>query len=91
MEQAEVVASLIYSVEDIVNDETYVEREDVITVDDDQLGPVRMQAVLPKMAKHGGRVWRTGPVLGEDNDLVYKKYIGMSDEELDRLRAQDVI
>ena len=91
MEQAEVVASVIYDVADIVSDRTYIEREDVITVDDAELGPVRMQAVLPKLSNHGGRVWRTGPALGEDNELVYKKYLGMSDPEYDRLVEADVI
>ena len=91
MESAEVVASIIYSVEDIVNDKTYIEREDVITVDDPQLGPVRMQAVLPKFSNHGGAVWRTGPALGEDNDLVYREYLGMSEEEYTKLRDAGVI
>jgi formyl-CoA transferase len=91
MEAADVVASVIYDVEDIVNDKTYNERQDVITVDDDQLGPVRMQAVLPHFANHGGEVWRPGPALGADNELVYKQYLGMSDEDVDSLRADEVI
>lgn len=91
MEEAQVVASVIYTVEDIVNDKTYAERGDIITVDDEELGPVRMQAVLPHFSNHRGKVWRTGPALGEDNELVYKKYIGMSDGEYDALRAANVI
>ncbi|MDQ1397032.1 MAG: hypothetical protein QOG64_2291 [Acidimicrobiaceae bacterium] len=91
MEQAEVVASIIYSVEDIVNDKTYAERDDIITVKDDELGPIRMQAVLPHMANHGGEVWRTGPALGEDNDLVYKEYMGISDDEITSLKAAKII
>lgn len=91
MESAEVVASVIYDVEDIMNDQTYQEREDIIQVDDPELGPVRMQAVLPKLSNHGGKVWRTGPALGEDNELVYKKYIGMTDSEYDRLTDAEVI
>jgi crotonobetainyl-CoA:carnitine CoA-transferase CaiB-like acyl-CoA transferase len=91
MESASVVASIIYDVETIVNDKTYAEREDVITVEDEQLGPVRMQAVLPHFANHGGSVWRTGPALGEDNDHVYKTYLGMGDDELDKLRAAGVV
>lgn len=91
MEEAQVVASVIYTVEDIVNDRTYAERGDIITVEDEELGPVRMQAVLPHFANHAGKVWRTGPALGEDNELVYKKYLGMTDDEFDTLRATNVI
>jgi len=91
MEAAGVVASVIYDVEDIVNDKTYAERENIITVEDAQLGPVRMQAVLPHFARHRGSVWRAGPELGQDNDLVYKGYLGMTDEEYEGLRAREVI
>lgn len=91
MAEAEVVASLIYDVEDIVNDVTYIEREDVITIDDADLGPVRMQAVLPKLLNHPGSVWRTGPALGADNELVFKEYIGMGDDEYSKLTGGGVI
>jgi formyl-CoA transferase len=91
MAEAEVVASKIYTVEDILADQTYAERGDVITVDDEDFGTVRMQGVIPKVANYPGRVWRGGPGLGEDNELVYKKLMGMSDEEYDRLRSAGAI
>ena len=91
MREAEVVASVIYDVPAMFADRTFREREDIITVDDPDLGPVRMQAVLPKLAKHPGRVWRTGPALGEDNDLVYRDYLGLGDEEYRQLRADGII
>ncbi|HEY1281064.1 MAG TPA: CoA transferase, partial [Acidimicrobiales bacterium] len=79
MKACDVVASRIYSVVDILEDQTYRERDDIVTVDDPDLGPVRMQAVIPKLLNRPGRVWRTGPALGEDNDLVYKKYLGVTE------------
>jgi crotonobetainyl-CoA:carnitine CoA-transferase CaiB-like acyl-CoA transferase len=91
MEAAEVVASLIYDAADIVNDQTYAERDDVITVEDADLGPVRMQAVLPKLSNHPGAVWRTGPALGEDNELVLREYLGLSAEEHEALRASGAV
>ena len=50
-----------------------------------------MQAVVPKLHQRPGSVWRTGPSLGEDNDLVYGKWLGKSMDELDRLRSDGVI
>jgi crotonobetainyl-CoA:carnitine CoA-transferase CaiB-like acyl-CoA transferase len=91
MAEHEVVASRIYSAQDIVEDETYRERGDVIEIEDPDLGMVRMQAALPKLANHGGGVWRTGARLGEDNDYVYKGILGMSDSEIDRLKEAEVI
>jgi formyl-CoA transferase len=86
----EVVGSLIYDITDIIEDETYLEREDVITVDDDDFGPVRMQAVIPKLTQHPGEVWRTGPRLGQDNDLL-RTLLGLEDAELERLATNGTI
>jgi crotonobetainyl-CoA:carnitine CoA-transferase CaiB-like acyl-CoA transferase len=86
MADAEVVASRIFTAEDILADAVYREREDIVTVEDEDLGPVRMQAVVPRMERHGGNVWRTGPALGADNDLVYGDWLGLAAEELEELK-----
>jgi crotonobetainyl-CoA:carnitine CoA-transferase CaiB-like acyl-CoA transferase len=91
MHAHEIVAARVYSAADIVNDPTYAERNDVITVEDPNLGPVRMQAVIPKLLNHPGHVWRTGPALGEDNDLVYRTYLGLTDERYAQLRVNGTI
>lgn len=89
--EADVVASPIYSIADIMTDETYRYREDIITVDDPELGPVKMQGAIPKLRNHPGGVWRSGAALGTDNELVYKQWLGISNEEYDRLRNEQVI
>ena len=71
MKRLEVVASPIYDVEDILKDQTFRERENIITVDDPDLGKLRMQNVIPKLTNYTGSVWRSAPKLGEDNKLVY--------------------
>ncbi|HEX3899048.1 MAG TPA: CoA transferase [Mycobacteriales bacterium] len=82
MQECEVVASRVYDVADIVSDPTYIERQDVIILDDPDLGKVRMPAVLPKLKNYPGAVWRTGASLGQDNDLVFREYLGLSDDEI---------
>jgi crotonobetainyl-CoA:carnitine CoA-transferase CaiB-like acyl-CoA transferase len=91
MAELEVVASRIFDAADIAADPVYAEREDIVSVPDPDLGQVRMQAVIPKMHQRPGTVWRTGPRLGEDNDLVYGKWLGKPQDELDRLHAAGVI
>lgn len=91
MSDALVTASRIYDIRDILADQTYRERGDVITIDDEQLGPVKMQGVIPKLANHPGAVWRTGPGLGVDNERVFLDYLGMERSDYDRLIAEDVI
>lgn len=89
--QAEVVASRVFAADDIATDATYAERGDIVTVDDPELGPVRMQAVLPHFRQRPGHVWRTGPALGQDNHLVYNDWLGLDQEELARLEDNDVV
>ncbi|MEU1273865.1 CoA transferase [Streptomyces sp. NPDC005799] len=89
--RAEVVASRVFDAADIAADPVYAEREDIVTVDDPDLGPVRMQAVIPHFRRRPGRVWRTGPSLGQDNRLVYGQWLGFSENELADLEKSDVI
>jgi formyl-CoA transferase len=91
MRSAEVVSSPVFSVADIFEDQTYQEREDIVSIEDDELGTVRMQAVVPKLANHAGRVWRTGPSLGQDNDLVFTEYLGLGAEDYAGLKKRGVI
>jgi formyl-CoA transferase len=90
LEEAGVVASRVFTAADIVADPVYAERMDIISLEDPDLGEVRMQAVVPKMANYPGVVWRTGPELGSDNDLVLGEWLGLSVEERSALRQQGV-
>jgi len=91
MAAREVVASRIFTVADILADPVYAEREDVISVNDPQLGPLRMPGIVPKLHQHPGAVWRTGPELGADNELVYCDWLGLSGAEYTELQAAGVI
>jgi formyl-CoA transferase len=91
MAKRSVVGSRIYSAADIVADPVYTELKDVITIDDPEIGPVRMQGVVPRFHVNPGKVWRTGPGLGADNELVYGSYLGRTPEELEHLKAQGII
>ncbi|NGN42984.1 CoA transferase [Mesorhizobium sp. CGMCC 1.15528] len=87
MKEIGVVASPIYSMEDILEDETFRERESIIELEVPKLGKVRMQNVVPKLANHTGEVWRAAPELGMDTDLVYKEFLGKTDDEVAALRV----
>ncbi|PYE12456.1 formyl-CoA transferase [Williamsia limnetica] len=91
LQRAKVVASKIYDIEDIFADQTYRERDDIVTVTDADLGDVRMQGVIPHFAVNPGAVWRTGAALGEDNDLVFGEWLDLDDTEMARLHQAGVI
>ena len=87
MQKLDVVASSIFTVEDILADPTYAERENLVELDDPDLGRVRMQNVIPKLTNYAGSVWRTAPQLGEDNDLVYRDFLGKTEADIADLTA----
>lgn len=89
--EAEIVASRIFTVEDILADPTYAELGDVIRIEDEDLGTVRMQGVIPRMSAHPGGVWRTGAALGADNDDVLERWLKLPATSRDALRAAGVI
>jgi crotonobetainyl-CoA:carnitine CoA-transferase CaiB-like acyl-CoA transferase len=91
MEDAGVVGSMVFDVDDILADPVFAERGSIVTVPDRDLGEVRMQGVVPTFVGDPGTVWRTAPDLGEDNDLVYGEWIGADQGERDRLAADGVI
>lgn len=91
MRDLEVVASPIFTVADILNDKTFRERRNVLQIEDQDLGPVRMQGVIPQLKNHAGAVWRTAPALGEDTDHVLRDYLGMSATEIEQLRSAGTV
>ena len=91
MNALEVTASPIFSVADIMADPTYRELGQIISIDDPELGPVRMQGVVPRLHNHPGHVWRTGPRLGEDNHGVLSDLLGFSDDRIRELEVLGVV
>jgi formyl-CoA transferase len=90
-EQAEAAIAPVYDVSDIMADPQYRALETITTVLDPELGPVRMQNVMFRMSQTPGAIRFTGRDLGADNDAVFKGELGMSDEEMARLKAAGVI
>ncbi|HEX3511900.1 MAG TPA: CoA transferase [Solirubrobacteraceae bacterium] len=88
---AEVVASRIFTVRDIVEDPIYAELGDIISIADRDLGEVRMQGVIPRLSSHPGAVWRTGAALGEDNEDILVRWLQMDPTAIEALREANVI
>ncbi|HXQ23252.1 MAG TPA: CoA transferase [Candidatus Acidoferrales bacterium] len=88
---AQVPVTRAHSIADISADPHYAAREDIVTVDDPSIGPVRMQAVYPRLSATPGRIQRGAPKLGEHNQEVYGTVLGLSAAELVALQADGVI
>jgi formyl-CoA transferase len=80
----------VYDIADIFNDPHYQSRENIVQVDDAELGPIRMQNVFPKFSETPGSVRWPGPKKGQHNLEVYARY-GLSPGEIEELMGKGVI
>ncbi len=80
----------VYDVPAIFADEHIIDRGSFVTVDDPQLGPMRLVNVVPRLSDTPGRICHTGPQLGEHNAEIYGE-LGLDDAELQSLAAEAVI
>jgi crotonobetainyl-CoA:carnitine CoA-transferase CaiB-like acyl-CoA transferase len=91
MQATGAVFQRIYDAADIVADEQYRERGDLISVDDTVLGAMLMPGIVPKFPGFEHAVERAGPALGEHNGEFFGERLGLTAEELETLRRDGVI
>ncbi|HBA36140.1 MAG TPA: acyl-CoA transferase [Gammaproteobacteria bacterium] len=91
MEANEVASGPVLSVEDIFSDPHYQARGDIVTVEDDELGPVKMQNVLFGMSRTPGKVRYAGQKMGASNIEIYRDQLGYSEEKIAELKEKGVI
>lgn len=82
--------SPIYDIADIFRDPHIAAREGIVSVDDDELGPVRMQSVVPRFSETPGAVHHAGPSLGQHNEEVLGA-LGYSGAQRAGMRERGVI
>jgi crotonobetainyl-CoA:carnitine CoA-transferase CaiB-like acyl-CoA transferase len=79
------------SIEDIFDDPQFVARENLVTLDVPEIGPVVVPNVIPKLTATPGKILSLGPSLGNANDEIYRGLLGLGAAEMERLRATGVI
>jgi crotonobetainyl-CoA:carnitine CoA-transferase CaiB-like acyl-CoA transferase len=85
-EKAEAAVAPIYTAADVLADPQYAALGSVVTVDDDELGPIRFQNVPFRLSETPGRVRTAGPRLGEHTAEVLARH-GIDADRLAELRA----
>lgn len=86
-----VPVSLIYDIEDIFNDPHYQARHDIVEVPFKDMGTIKMPGVHPVFSETPGEVEWAGPALGEHNQEIYQGLLGMSNDEITKLKEEKVI
>ena len=83
--------SSVMSGDKLIDHPHILAREMVITVKDKELGPVRMQGIVPKLSRTPGHVECAGQPMGAANDAVYGDLLQMSADEIAALKGKRVI
>ena len=85
------VVGPVYDAPQIISDPHYQAREDIIDIDDPQLGKTKMLGVVPKFSVTPGSVEHAGPTIGEHNRLIYGTWLNLADTQLADLSDQGTI
>ena len=92
MQEAGVPAGKIFRAPEMLEDPHYKAREAIINMPTEEWPDLKMQNVFPKMSKTQGEVrWQGNPTLGAHNHEVYGGELGLSDDELARLKQGSII
>jgi crotonobetainyl-CoA:carnitine CoA-transferase CaiB-like acyl-CoA transferase len=81
----------IYDIRDVFADGHFQARDNLTEISDEELGPIRMQNVIPKLSRTPGAIAHAGPRLGEHTDTVLRELLSVPPEEIESLRADGVI
>ncbi len=79
------------TIADIFNDPQFEARGNLETLIDEALGPIVVPAPIPKLSETPGRVVSLGPPLGQGMVETLKDLLGLTDEDISRLRGKKVI
>ncbi|MBA0051016.1 CoA transferase [Streptomyces sp. AJS327] len=89
-EEAQAAVAPIYDVRDVLEDPQYRALDTVTTVDDPELGPLRMQNVLFRLSGTPGAIRWAGRPHGADTDGILAE-LGLTEAEIETLRAEGAL
>ncbi len=90
-EEAGAAIAPIYDIEQLMNDPQVEALDAITTVEDEDLGPVRMQNLMFRLSDTPGAIRFPGRRLGQDNEHVYAERLGLDAERIAELRAEGAV
>ncbi|MEV6590572.1 CaiB/BaiF CoA transferase family protein [Streptomyces acidicola] len=89
-EKAEAAVAPIQDVRDVMRDPQYEALDTITTVDDPELGPLRMQNILFRLSSTPGAIRWAGRPHGADTEAVLTE-LGLTDTDLADLRSEGAL
>ncbi len=90
-EKGQVPCGPVYSIDEIFEDPQYEARENIKYIDDKRAGILALPNVVPRLSNTPGEIKWAGVGLGQHNEEIFKDLLGLSIQELARLKDEDVI
>ena len=90
-EKAEAAIGPAYTTDQIFSDPQYQARDDIITIEDEDLGPIRMTNAFPLMSETPAKIRHAGPRKGQHNAEILGDELGLSAAEIAALAKDGVI
>jgi crotonobetainyl-CoA:carnitine CoA-transferase CaiB-like acyl-CoA transferase len=90
-DKADAAVAPIYDASQLIDDPQVTAMNMVATVDDPDLGPMRMQNVLFRMSDTPGQIRWTGPAAGVHTDQVLIDELGLDPAEVAALREEGIV
>lgn len=91
MDETDAIVGPVYDIEDIFEDEHFQARENIIEIDDDELGSIATMNTVPRFSRTSGYVRHLGPNQGEYNEEVFLGDLNLDQEYYEQLRSENII
>ena len=91
LEEAGIPCAPINTVDRVLKDPQIKARDMIVEVEHPVAGKMHVPGVPIKMYKTPGSVDTPAPLLGQHTEEILKELLGLSKEEVDALRAKDVL
>ncbi|MCK4287057.1 MAG: CoA transferase, partial [Candidatus Lokiarchaeota archaeon] len=79
------------NIADLAEDPHMRQREAIIEYDDYEFGKILVPGIVPKLQNFPGQIKFLGAKLGEYNQEIYQKLLGLSLEEIKDLEEREII
>ena len=91
LEKEGVPCETVNNIADLASDPHMLDREAVLKFTDPDYGKVLIPGIVPKLKNFPGRVNFLGAKLGEYNQEIYRKFLGLTNEEINKLKEKEII
>jgi len=81
----------ICDIAQLMNDPHVQERETITTIEDEDLGPLKMQNLIFRMQGTPGAIRHGGRRIGQDTEQVLDKLLGLNADEVKSLRDRGIL